>query len=235
MKLSDFYLSISKYFYFSFPHNYKQIIPNLQKKWESFTCKKNIDQIQNQNDLFIRGFQNESQNHEKNMNSHEWSKPAFVPNPEATSPNQLKAFTAFGTHMVIAFETGCAIPFIVSKFVIRYAFDCELLLDDFTDCDLTFALHGTKEKILKKLSPIKKQLDAIKLGVMKMKPIRYHSYFKLPYFPRVFQMMPFLDVINVAKGDQSTIPYIIIKSACIINNDLYNNCTREFITKEMLI
>jgi hypothetical protein len=127
-----------------------------------------------------------------------------LPLKEATDPRRLEAFAAFGSLMVVAFCTGHAIPFVVSRVVIRYGFDCPLIDDDFEDCP-DRALDG-----------IRGQLDAVRAGVLKMRPIANHDLFELDFFPRVVQMMPFVDFLRIITQCPLAQMYTVFKGVCTV-------------------
>jgi hypothetical protein len=177
--LSEVLLELAKYFDSCLPHNYCEFSELLQ----------NFGQLYVKDDLFT-----------------DFAKPR-MPLENATSSRCLEAFTAFGTLLVIAFCSGNAIPFLVSRVVIRYAFGFPLILDDFGDWEEQI----TETNISKAITPFKKQLDAMKMGALKMRPIRLHSYFGLDWFPRVVQMMPFVDFKKVIEENPLCKSYIVFK------------------------
>jgi hypothetical protein len=146
-----------------------------------------------------------------------------LPLTEAT--NKLEAFVAFGSLMVIAFSCGRAVPFIVPRVVIRYAFDCELIDDDFEDWP---------PNMPKSILPFKSQLDAIRLGVLKMRPIPYHQLFKLDFFPRVVQMMPFCDFKEMIDENPASRMYTVFKGVRVIIEQLRIDKVRWRVDKARL-
>jgi hypothetical protein len=191
--LSDALLELSKYFGACLPHNFPEFGPVIASFSTSYE----------RNDLF-----NTSR--------------ARMPVKEANQPRHLEAFIAFGSLLVIAFCSGTALPFIVSRVVIRYAFDFPPIPDDFEDCPDA------------NLEPYLTQLDAIRLGVLKMGPFPHRSYFGLPYFPRVFQMMPFLDFKEMIDDNGSCRPYIVFKGMCEVMKGLRANLSRQKVDRLLL-
>jgi hypothetical protein len=125
-----------------------------------------------------------------------------LPLESAVQPRHLEAFTAFGTLMLVAFITARALPFIVSRVVIRHAFDAEVIDDDMEDWPA-----GLQRSI----EWIRPQLDAIRIGAMKLCLVRDRQLMQLPFFPRVFQMMPFWDFQEIIHDNPTSGPYIIFR------------------------
>ncbi|OHT01041.1 hypothetical protein TRFO_07716 [Tritrichomonas foetus] len=214
---SDTYFELSKYFDFCFPHNYQELSGLIH-----YTIGKTILRYKEIyiHDIFVQNLYGDK---------FEWKRSAFLPNPKSKSKKELEAFTAFGTHLVIAFERGLSVHMVVSRVVIRYAFDCDLILDDFADVDQEFALHGTIDQIPAKIEIIKPQLEAIRMGVLKMKPITYHFYFKLPFFPRFVQLMPIYDIWSKTKLLKTIEqPYAVFQAILNITQKIFEKAKRSF-------
>jgi hypothetical protein len=128
-----------------------------------------------------------------------------LPLESATQPRHLEAFIAFGTLMMVAFITARALPFIVSRVVIRHAFDAELIDDDYEDWPA-----GSPHSI----EPIRQQLDAVRIGAMKLWLVKDRQLMHLPFFPRVFQMLPFWDFQEIVQTHPGSGPYIVFRGVC---------------------
>jgi hypothetical protein len=174
--LSDALLELSKYFDFFVPSNACEMTLVL----DSFSS------FYEENDLF-------SIDRDR------------LPLESASQPRHLEAFIAFGTLMMVAFITARALPFIVSRVVIRHGFDAEVIDDDFEDWPAGLP---------RSIEPIRKQLDAIRIGVMKLWLVRDRQLMQLAFFPRVFQMMPFWDFQEIIQSSPASGPYVIFRGVC---------------------
>jgi hypothetical protein len=116
------------------------------------------------------------------------------------------------------------VPFLVSRVLIRYVFDFPLIMDDF---DGWTRVEGSMSATIK---PYKKQLDAIKLGVLKMRPIKFHSYIGLAWFPRVVQMMPFIDFKKAIERHPLCKLYVLFKQVRNVLEMLKNENCRQRVT-----
>jgi hypothetical protein len=176
--LSDALLELSKYFDFFVPANACEMTGVL----DSFST------FYEENDLF-------STDRDR------------LPLESATQPRHLEAFTAFGTLMVVAFICARALPFIVSRVVIRHGFDAELIDDDFEDWP---------DGLPRSIQPIRNQLDAIRIGAMKLWLVRDRPLMRLPFFPRVFQMMPFSDFQDIIRANPDSGLYVVFRGMCVM-------------------
>jgi hypothetical protein len=174
--LSDALLELSKYFDFFLPYN----------AYEFTTVIGQFASFYEENDLF-------SVDRDR------------LPLESASQARHLEAFTAFGTLMMIAFICSRGIPFIVSRVVIRHAFDGDLLEDDFEDWPV-----GRPRSI----DTIRSQLDAIRIGAMKLPAVKHRELMRLPYFPRVFQMLPFCDFQDIIHANPHSGHYIVFRGVC---------------------
>ena len=132
--------------------------------------------------LFVRG------------TSAEMGNPSVLPHPEATSPEDLVEFNAFGKDLVRQIPSGQKLAVPISRVVVRYAFGGDLIPDDFADVDYPFSRScPTKESMKTWLQPYFLQLESIRAGVVESGLIHGPPS---RVFPRIIQMLPLLNYDN---------------------------------------
>lgn len=123
--------------------------------------------------------------------SAEIGNPSVLPHPEATSPDDLVEFNAFGKDLVRQISSGRKLAVPISRVVLRYVFGGDLIPDDFADVDYPFSMSSpTKEAMKAWLQPYFLQLESIRAGVVESGLIHGPPS---RVFPRIIQMLPLLN------------------------------------------